>query len=142
GGGGGIGKQPADVGIVGCRATGGTRCDEGVDVAAVEHVGNGVGLGRGLEFHAGRQIGEDFFGAARGVDTATHPGNVFGRHAVVVVQQGAGPDDGGELVFRHANAAAFEVFRPLDAVAAYVDGGVAKRPRQERRNAHVGTLAV
>nr|WP_292038977.1 hypothetical protein [Massilia sp. UBA6681] len=71
-------------------------------------------------------------------DAAAHPGHVGRQDAVVVLQDRAHPDVGGELVLGQADAAAAQVLGALDAVGAHVDRGVAEGARQEHRHADVG----
>ena len=68
--------------------------------------------------------------------------DVGGFDAVVVVEEGARPDIGGELVFRHADLAALEVGGLLHTVGAHVDRGVAERSRDEGRHRDVGAIAL
>ena len=62
--------------------------------------------------------------------------------AVVVLQDHARPDAGGELIFRQADALALEILRLLDAVGAHIDRVVAERARHEGRHADIGTIAL
>jgi hypothetical protein len=65
-----------------------------------------------------------------------------GAHAIVVLQDRASPDVGGELVFGKADALALQVLGLLDAVLAHVDRRVAEGSRQEHRHGDVRALAA
>ena len=93
-------------------------------------------------FTSGRQIELDLLGPARLLDAAAHPGHVGGLHAVIVLQDRARPDIGGQLIFRQADLLAFEVFRLLDAVLAHIDRGVAEGARQKHRNADIRAVVL
>ena len=62
--------------------------------------------------------------------------------AVIVFQEGARPDIGGELIFRHADLAALEVLRLFHPVGADIDRGVAEGARHESRHRDIGTIAL
>ena len=81
--------------------------------------------------------------AAGLLDAAVAPAD-FGRfHAVLVLQDAADPDVGGDLVFRQADGLAFQILRPRDAaVGPDVDAGMAKQARDERRDRDVVVLSA
>ena len=83
-----------------------------------------------------------FSGRAGSLDPAAHPGDVRRLHAVIVLQDGARPDAGGELIFRQADPLALEILRLLDAVGAHIDAVVAEHARHEGRHADIGTIAL
>ena len=135
-----IGKQHADIGRAPAREGRHPRRDEGVDLTPLQQLRNGGALGRIFHPHAGRQLDGDLLRPAGILDAAAHPGHVGRLHAVVVLQHDAGPDAGGELIFRQPDALALEVGRRLDAVGAHPDRIVPERPRHEGRHADIGTV--
>ena len=69
--------------------------------------------------------------SSRLLDAAEHPPHVGGRHAVVVLQEGALPDGHRHVVLGAPDAPALEVFGALDAVRRVdVDRRVAERARR------------
>ena len=57
--------------------------------------------------------------------------DVRGLDAVIVFEKGPHPDIGRDLVFRHADLAAFEVGRLLHAIGAHTDRVVAEGAREK-----------
>ncbi len=103
---------------------------------------DGLALGRVVEPYAGRQFHRDLFRPAGMLDAAADPVDVRALDAVIVFQEGARPDIGGELIFRHADFAALEVLRLFHPVGADIDRGVAERARHEGRHRDIGTIAL
>ena len=99
-------------------------------------------LRRVVEAHAGRQLDRQLLRPARLLDAAADPVNVGGLDAEIVVEQGARPHIGGELIFRHADFAALQVGRLLYPIGAHVNRGVPEGPRDESRDRDIGTIAL
>src|SRR5580704_17048611 len=137
-----IGKQPADIRVALLDQGRRPRRDEAVDVARLEQSRDGLALGRIVEPHAGRQLHRDLFRPAGVLNAAADPVNVRALDAVIVFQESARPDIGGELIFRHADFAALEVLRRFHPVGADIDRGVAERARDEGRHRDIGTIAL
>ena len=137
-----VGKQPADVRIVLARHPRHPRRDERIDLAALEQLRDGLAFRRVHHLDVRRQLDRDLLRPRRIVDAAPHPLDVRRLHAVVVLQDRARPDAGGELEFRQADALALEVLRLLDPVGAHIDAVVPEHPRHERRDTDIGTIAL
>ncbi len=135
-----IGKQPADMRMALFDQRRRPRRDEAVDLARFKQPRNRLALGRIVEPHAGRQFDADLFRPPRLLDAAADPVDVRALDAVIVFEEGARPDIGGELIFRHADFAALEVLRLFDAVGADIDRGMAKGARDEGRHRDIGAV--
>ena len=107
---------------------------------ASSRAGNRRAVGRVVEPHAGRQLDRDLFRPARVLDAAADPVDIRALDAVIVFQEGARPDIGGELIFRHADLAAVQILRRLDAVGADIDRGVAESARHECRHRDIRAI--
>ncbi len=136
-----VAEEPAHVGMSALDERRRARCNEAVDLALLEQAGNGRALWRIVEPHACRQLHRDLLRTPGLLDAAAYPVDVGRLHPEIIFQDGARPDIGGELIFRHADLAALEICRRLDAVGAHIERGVAERLRHERRNAHVRAFA-
>ncbi len=109
---------------------------------ACEQGGNRHAFRRVVEAHAGGQLDGEFFRPARLRDAAADPVDVGGRHPVIVIEEGARPDIGRELIFRHADFLALEVRRLLDAIGADIDRVMAEGAGDEGRHRDVGTVTL
>ena len=83
-----------------------------------------------------------FSGRPGMLDAAADPVDVGALDAVIVFQERARPDIGGELIFGHADLAALEVFGLFHPVGADIDRGVAEGARHEGRHRDIGTIAL
>jgi hypothetical protein len=69
--------------------------------------------------------------------------NILGPDAVLVGQEPAHPDVGGELILRQADPAAPQILGRSDAgVRAHIDGSVAEFLGHEDRDCRVGRFAA
>ncbi len=138
----GIGEQPADVRRALEEARRRAGRDQAIDLAGLQHARQGLAGGGGVDAHAVRQVESGLLDPPGLLLAALHPPDVRRVDAVVVEQDGPGPDIGGELVLGDADPAALQVLGAFDPlVGADVDGGVAEGPRREHRHAHIGAVA-
>src|SRR6185312_6638403 len=103
--------------------------DETIDLAALQHVAQLAAGGRLLDadIRGQRHPGP--------IDSALHPFDGARRHAVFVLEHGAGMDGGGLTVFRNAGPAADEVLRRFNSLAGVdEDIAVTKHPRRKHRD--------
>ena len=74
---------------------------------------------------------------------AAAPADLAGMDAILLGQHAADPDTGSLLIIRHADLAALEARRRIDAaVVADIDRGMAEGPRDEGGYADIGPLAA
>ena len=83
-----------------------------------------------------------FSGRPGMLDAAADPVDVRGLDAEVVLEDGARPDIGRELIFRHADFLALQILRLFDAVGAHIHRGVTEHARHEGRHADIRTVAL
>src|SRR5262249_6275273 len=115
-----IRKEPADVAVA-TGEPGRARRKKAVDLAALEQLGNGCPGPGILHAHIARQLDRNLLRPAGMLDPSPHPDDVRGLHAVLILQNDAGPDAGGELIFRQSDPLALEILRSLDAVSADIN---------------------
>src|SRR5581483_9371797 len=107
-----------------------------VQRAPLEHVAENRSVRCLLDLHVAGQAwreGEDLRG---GIESADEPVDLFGRHAVVVLQQATNPDGRGDGVVGYADPFPDQVLRSFDsAIRVDVDKAMAKQARREDRDA-------
>jgi hypothetical protein len=100
-------------------------------------------MGNLFQFHIGRQLDRRAFATPRLLDAATQPLNGIGLDAVIVLEDAAYPDVGGDLVLGQADALAFQIGWGLDAaISPDVDTGMTEHPRHKRRHTDVMALVT
>src|SRR5262245_21689997 len=85
----------------------------------------------------------DFFRPSWHLGAAAHPMNRRLLDPEIILQEGAYPNVGGELIFGETNLAALEVSGNADAsVGSDVDAGMPKGARGEHGHPDIGVVAT
>src|SRR5690606_18990045 len=121
--------QATDVRRTAQEAGGRAGADDGVQFAGFEHARQGLVVRDLLEVDRGIKVDRGTLVTAGFFNAAAAPVDLGRLDAVLILQNAADPDVGGDLVFRHADGLAAQVFRAVDApVGTDVDAGLAEYP--------------
>ena len=111
-----IGEEPLHARVSGLEGGRGMRAEQGVHLSLAKRPVQGVVFGNRLQTDRGGEVEGDALLPSGNFLASGHPGDVFRRDAVFVVEQPPHPDAGRHGVFGNPDAPPFQVFRAPDPV--------------------------
>ncbi len=135
-----IGEQVADVRVAAIKAGWRAGPDHGIELPTRQQAGDGFIRPCVLHANIGRQVQADFLDTPGLFIAAANPGHVRRANAVLLFQDHADPDVGGELILRQPDTLALQIRRRLNAVGADIDRGVAEGARRKYRHGDIGAV--